>query len=94
MSHLAASVRQQLSHLLAQEGFYPEEAIRLRQEGEVWVSLFFDEEGNVLAARLETRSNFPLLDNAALKAARALKSLPTEGLEAITLPVRFRLRNK
>ncbi|MDR3055569.1 MAG: TonB family protein [Zoogloeaceae bacterium] len=91
LENLAASARSQLDQLARQEGFYPLEAIQNRWQGEAWVQIFLDAGGNVIAARIEEGSGFPILDAAALKAARALKSLPADGLESAILPVRFRL---
>jgi protein TonB len=88
---LAASARRQLDHLARQEGFYPLEAIQNRWQGEAWVQIFMDDNGHVIAARIEESSGYPILDAAALKAARALSALPADGLESVVLPVRFRL---
>ncbi|MDR0233421.1 MAG: energy transducer TonB, partial [Zoogloeaceae bacterium] len=92
VQRLAIAARQQLAALDQAGEFYPLEAIAQRQEGDVVVRIFFDEAGNVIAARLEEGSGHPLLDAAALKAARSLQSLPADGLESLILPVRFRLR--
>jgi protein TonB len=91
LEKLTASARRQLDQLARQEGFYPLEAIQNRWQGEAWVQIFLDENGHVIAARIEESSSYPILDDAALKAARALKSLPADGLESVVLPVRFRL---
>jgi protein TonB len=82
------SVRQQFE---GQQDFYPLEAIDKRLEGEVLVQIFLDEQGHVIAARVAQSSGYPLLDQAALRAARMLRSLPVDGLEEAVLPVRFRL---
>ncbi|MDR0529600.1 MAG: energy transducer TonB [Zoogloeaceae bacterium] len=89
-----AEVERQMAALARQEGFYPEIARQNRWEGESLVRIFFSENGAVLAVRIEESSGIPVLDDAALKAARALKSLPAEGLEldSLLLPVRFQLR--
>ncbi len=58
--------------------FYPAEAIARGLEGEVLVLLILDEAGHAVAARVEQGSGHPLLDNAALRAARALRSLPAD----------------
>jgi protein TonB len=84
---LTASAHQQLSRL----DFYPLEAIQNGWQGEAWVQIFLDEEGNVIAARLEASSGYPLLDAAAVNAARSLKRLSRSGLDSAILPVRFRL---
>jgi protein TonB len=91
LARLAAAAQRQLDRLAQEEGFYPLEAIENRWQGETWVEVFFDENGHVIAARMEESSGYPILDEAALKAARALKSLPADGLDSVILPVRFRL---
>lgn len=72
--------------------FYPAEAIARGLEGEVVVLMMLDEEGRVVAARIEQGSGQPLLDAAALRAVRALHSLPANAPRETLLPVRFRLR--
>ncbi|MDR2365375.1 MAG: TonB family protein [Zoogloeaceae bacterium] len=84
---LTDSARRQLREL----DFYPLEAIRNGLEGEALVRIFLDENGNVIAARLEISSGQPILDAAAVNAARRLKSLSRDGLDSALLPVRFRL---
>jgi protein TonB len=91
LERLVSSARRQLDKLIRQEGFYPLEAVENGWEGEAWVQIFLDERGNVIAARIEEKSAHPILDEAALRAARALKGLPANGLESVVLPVRFRL---
>ena len=76
---------------VARELYYPPEAIERGLQGDVLVMLFLDGSGKVIAARLETSSGHALLDDAALRAARSLSSLPGAPREAL-LPVRFRLR--
>ena len=88
---LAREARRQLARLAARDDFYPLEAIRQGLEGEAWVQIFLDPDGHVIAARIDRSSGHALLDQAALKAARALRSLPADGLEEAVLPVRFRL---
>ncbi|WP_341743474.1 energy transducer TonB [Azonexus hydrophilus] len=72
--------------------FYPEEAIRHGLEGEALVLLMLDEDGQVVAARIEESSGHPLLDDAALRAVRRLHSLPANAPMESLLPVRFRLK--
>lgn len=83
------SVRQQIAQQT--QLFYPKEAIVNNWQGVAEVLIFLDEKGNVLTARLEESSGFALLDEAALKAAKALKSLPNGAPEEILLPIVFRL---
>lgn len=77
---------------IERELFYPPEAIERGLEGEVLVLLFLDASGNAIAARIETSSGHPLLDQAAVRAARTLRSLPGSAPREALLPVRFRLR--
>jgi protein TonB len=86
------SIREQLKKLDAAGQFYPGEAITQGLEGEVQVLLIIDENGNVVATRIEQGSGHPILDDAALRAARSLKSLPSDAPRQTVLPVRFRLR--
>jgi protein TonB len=77
---------------IAERPFYPEEAITLGLEGEALVRLFLDESGNAITARLEHSSGHAILDEAAVRAARTVHSLPAGTPTEILLPVRFRLR--
>lgn len=85
-------VRQHLKQLDAAGQFYPAEAIAQGQQGEVLVLIIVDESGTVAAARVEQGSGYPLLDAAALRAVRSLRSLPAETPREVILPVRFRLK--
>lgn len=89
---LSGEAARSANEQLARELFYPEEAVRRGLEGEVLVQLFLDETGDVIAARLERGSGHDLLDQAALRAARAVRSLPASAPREALLPVRFRLR--
>lgn len=71
--------------------FYPPEAIAQGLEGEVLVLMILNDNGQVVAARVEQGSGQRLLDDAALKAVRALHALPTDAPREALLPVRFRL---
>ena len=84
----ARSARRQIADAL----LYPREAIEQGIEGEATVLLFLDEAGDAIAARLEASSGHALLDDAAVRAARGLRSLPTGAPREALLPVRFRLR--
>ena len=77
---------------IERELFYPPEAIERGLEGEVLVLLFLDASGNAIAARIEASSGHPLLDQAAVRAARTLRSLPGSAPREALVPVRFRLR--
>ena len=77
---------------IAEQPYYPEEAIVRGLEGEALVRLFLDESGNAITARLERSSGHAILDEAAVRAARTVHSLPAGTPTEILLPVRFRLR--
>jgi protein TonB len=53
--------------------------------------LIIDENGEVSAARVEQGSGYRILDDAALRAVRSLRSLPANTPRETLLPVRFRL---
>ena len=86
------SVRDQLVQQQSNGLFYPAEAIAQGLEGEVLVYFIVDTQGNIAAARVEESSGQPLLDDAAVRAVRRLRSLPGDAPQEALLPVRFRLR--
>ena len=86
------AVRQHLKKLDDSGQFYPEEAIARGLEGEVLVLIIISEDGQVTAARVEQGSGHRILDDAALRAVRSLRSLPADAPREALLPVRFRLR--
>ena len=86
------AVAQHLKKLNDAGQFYPQEAIARGLEGEVLVLIIIDEDGRVTAARVEQGSGHRLLDDAALRAVRSLRSLPADAPREALLPVRFRLR--
>jgi len=77
---------------MARALLYPPEAIERGLQGEALVLLFLDESGNAVAARLEASSGYEILDDAAVRAARTLRALPSGAAREALLPVRFRLR--
>lgn len=84
-------IRRQFARQQQRGEFYPPEAIDRGLEGEVLVLLILDPEGHVAAARVEQGSGHRLLDEAALRAVRALHSLPADAPRETLVPVRFRL---
>lgn len=86
------SVREQFVAQQAQGLFYPQTAIDQGMEGEVLVLMVLDASGEVIGARVEQGSGYPLLDQAALLAVRRLHTLPGDAPSQAVLPVRFRLR--
>jgi periplasmic protein TonB len=85
-------VRRQFRKQHEHGDFYPVEAITQGLEGEVLVFAVIDSEGRVAAARVEQGSGFAILDQAALRAVRSLRSLPADAPRETLLPVRFRLK--
>lgn len=86
------AVSQHLNKLDASGQFYPQEAIARGLEGEVLVLIIISGDGQVTAARVEQGSGHRVLDDAALRAVRSLRSLPADAPREALLPVRFRLR--
>ncbi len=72
--------------------FYPPEAVARGIEGEVRLLLTLDKDGRLLDAQVAAGSGHKMLDDAALKAAHAMGSLPEAGAREVILPVVFRLR--
>ena len=89
---LSGEAARKAGEQIAQQLFYPPEAIERGLQGETLVLLFLDEAGNAIAARIEASSGHPLLDEAAVRAARTLRSLPANSPREAIVPVRFRLR--
>ena len=85
-------IRQQFRKQHERQEFYPADAISRGIEGEALVLVMLDPNGQVSAARIEESSGHPILDDAALRAVRALRSLPADAPRETLLPVRFRLR--
>lgn len=85
-------VKRQLKKMDERGLFYPAEAIAQGLEGETLVLLITDEGGQVSAARVEQSSGYRILDDAALRAVRSLRSLPADTPHETLLPVRFRLK--
>ncbi len=88
---LAGNAARSAFSQLARQPLYPPEAIARGLQGEVLLLLFLDANGNVQAARVERSSGQPLLDQAAVGAARQLKALPEGAPREAILPVRFKL---
>lgn len=86
-----AAIAQAANRQIAQYLFYPPEAIAQGLQGQALVRLYLDEKGDAITARLERSSGYPLLDDAAVRAAAAVRAMPEGGAREILLPVRFRL---
>ena len=89
---LSGEAARRANEHIERELFYPIEAIERGLEGETLVMLFLDASGNAIAARIESSSGHAILDEAAVRAARTLKSLPASAPREALVPVRFRLR--
>jgi protein TonB len=89
---LSGAAARAANEQMARGLLYPLEAIERGLEGEAVVRLFLDSSGNVITSRLEQSSGHALLDDAAVRAARTLRSLPDNAPREAVLPVRFRLR--
>jgi periplasmic protein TonB len=86
-----AEINKQLAQQVRRGDYYPAEAISRGLQGDVLVLMILDTEGNVSAARVEQSSGHALLDQAALRNVRSLRSLPSEAPREVLLPVSFRL---
>ncbi|GHS91827.1 hypothetical protein FACS1894139_17250 [Planctomycetales bacterium] len=76
---------------------YPEAARRRRQEGTVWLRLEIDARGAVRTATVDASSGYPLLDEAAVRAARQWRFRPATrfgqpAADTVRAPVEFHLR--
>jgi protein TonB len=71
--------------------FYPAEAAALGIEGEVRLLLTLDMNGILIDIRVASSSGYPVLDDAAVRAAAAMHSVPNAGAMEMILPVVFRL---
>lgn len=83
-----AAAQQKLSEVL----FYPPEAVARGLEGEVRLLLTLDGSGAIRDAQVAAGSGHAVLDEAAMRAAFAMGSLPDAGARELILPVVFRLR--
>jgi protein TonB len=77
---------------LAKHVYYPEAAIAAGIQGEVHLLLTLDENGAVKDARIADSSGHAILDQAAIRAAYSMGSLPGLDRREIILPVTFRLQ--
>lgn len=84
---VAAARRQLAEHL-----YYPPEAVALGLEGEVRLLLTLAPDGAVIDATVAASSGHALLDQAAVRAARAMGRLIGADRREVILPVTFRLR--
>lgn len=83
--------RERAQRKLNEHLFYPQEAIDGDLEGVVTLRLLLDDGGHVLEAAVMAGSGHPILDRAALDAARRIGRIDSGGAREILLPVTFRL---
>lgn len=86
-----ARARERAQRQLNRHVFYPQEAIDRGLEGEVKLRLLLDGSGRVIDAAVLAGSGHPLLDRAALDAARQIGRIDAGGARELLLPVVFRL---
>lgn len=77
---------------LAEHLYYPAEAIAGNLEGEVRLILTLTPDGSIDDVQLAASSGHRLLDDAAIRAARAMGRLPGVAARELILPVIFRLQ--
>ena len=77
---------------LSEHIFYPPEAIARGLEGEVRLIITLTPDGRVEDVHVGASSGYPILDNAAIKAAYAAGRLPGTTSRELILPVIFRLQ--
>lgn len=77
---------------LSQNLFYPPEAVAQGIEGEVRLILKLGADGAVDDVSVAASSGYPILDNAAIKAAYAMGKLAGTTSRELILPVIFRLQ--
>jgi len=77
---------------LARHVFYPEAAVAAGIEGEVRLVLTLDEKGRVRDVQVAGSSGHAILDEAAIRAAYAMGSLPGLDRREVILPVTFQLQ--
>jgi periplasmic protein TonB len=86
IAHLAAQRK------LATHVYYPQEAIDAGIEGNVRLLLTLDDDGLIQDVQLAAGSGHAILDQAAIRAAWATRTLPGVGQRELMLPVTFRLQ--
>jgi len=87
-----ATPEQAAQRKLAKFLFYPSEAVARGLEGEVRLLLTLDADGAIRDAQVAAGSGHKILDDAAVRAAFAMGSLPETGAREVILPVVFRLK--
>lgn len=70
---------------------YPPEALDREWEGTVGLKIDFSEAGEAVGVSVEKSSGFPVLDRAALEAARSWRIRGADRVRQVRVPVRFEL---
>jgi periplasmic protein TonB len=82
--------QQQAQRAISKNLWYPADAIKRGLEGDVTLLLILDSNGRVRSAEVARSSGHPILDEAALAAAKGLGRLPGNTRESL-VPISFRL---
>jgi protein TonB len=77
---------------LAKHIFYPEAAIAAGIEGDVRLLVTLDDRGRITEVEIADSSGHSVLDQAAIRAAYAMGSIPGTDRHELILPVTFRLQ--
>jgi protein TonB len=77
---------------LAEHVFYPEAAVAAGIEGDVRLLVTLDDHGRITQVTVADTSGYKILDQAAIRAAYAMGSLPGVDRHELILPVTFRLQ--
>jgi protein TonB len=88
---LQGAALQHAQAALAKHLFYPPEAIAQGLEGDVVLLLTLDNDGQIQSVEIAKSAGHPLLDDAAMEAARHIGALPGNPHQTL-LPVSFRLQ--
>ena len=77
---------------ISQHLYYPAEAVARGIEGEVRLIITLTDDGSIADVNIAASSGYPILDNAAIKAAYAAGKLGAGTSRELILPVIFRLQ--
>lgn len=77
---------------LATHVYYPEAAVAAGIEGDVRLLVTLDDSGRIKQVEIADSSGYPILDQAAVRAAYAMGSVPGSDQRELILPVTFRLQ--
>lgn len=89
--HLTGTALHRAEAALSDHLYYPPQAVAEGIEGDVILLLTLADDGRLVSAAVARGSGHPVLDEAALDAARRIGALPGNPRQTL-FPVRFRLR--